>query len=225
MIDPGPDMESHVRALSVALEPAEEVSILLTHWHRDHAGAAIRLAERTGALLRAPLSYQVPEGSEVAAHGVREGDRVSTDQGDLVVLEVPGHSRDHLAFHWVGGDAVFVGDLLLGKGSTTWIGEYPGCVGDYLNSLRKLEALSAGVLYPAHGPPLSDPPAALERFRSHRLERVEEVRIARGKYPGASPEELATVIYGGEIPEKLAKAALASLEAALFHLEKLEAGN
>ena len=218
-------MESHVRALSAALEPAEGARILLTHGHRDHAGAALRLAERTGASLLVPISYELPEGSEIAVRGLREGDRVSTDQGDLVVLEVPGHSRDHLAFRWAEGDAVFVGDVLLGKGNTTWVGEYPGCVQDYLNSLNKLEALGAGVFYPAHGPALSDPSLALERFRCHRLDRLEEVRIARASYPGASPEELAEVIYGGEIPEKLAKAALASLGAALFHLDNGEVGN
>jgi glyoxylase-like metal-dependent hydrolase (beta-lactamase superfamily II) len=221
VIDPGPDMESHVRALSVALESAEEARILLTHWHRDHAGAAIRLAERTGAVLMAPPSFAVPER---AVQGMREGERVPTDDGDLVVLEVPGHSRDHLAFHWVEEDAVFVGDLLLGRGSTTWIGEYPGCVRDYLDSLEKVEALGARTVYPAHGPVIIEPSVVIERFRAHRLARVEEVRAARAQHPAARPEELAAIIYGGEIPERLAKAAVASVEATLFHLEKSETG-
>ncbi len=224
MIDPGPDVESHVRALSAALEPAEEIRILLTHWHRDHAGVAVRLAERTGAVLMAPQTHAFPEGSEVAVHGLSEGDRVLTDEGDLEVLEVPGHTRDHLAFRWPRGDAVFVGDLLLGRGATTWIGEYPGCVGDYLKSLLKVEGLGVGVLYPAHGPAITDPPAVIERFRAHRLDRVEEVRAARAKHPAACPEELAALIYGGEIPEKLARAAAASVEAALFHLDESETG-
>jgi hypothetical protein len=51
------------------------------------------------------------------------------------------------------------------------------------------------------------------------MDRLEEVRAARWEHPEADPMELATVIYGGEIPPKLAKAARASVEAALFHLD------
>ena len=213
-------MESHIRALSAALEPAREIRILLTHGHSDHAGAACELARRTAARLLAPASYRLPEGVDLPLEILKEGDRVPTDQGGLVALEVPGHTRDHLAFHWVEAGALFVGDLLLGKGNTTWVGEYPGSVEDYLSSLGKVEALGAAILYPGHGPPLTSPSTALERFRRHRLDRLEELRAVRLEHPDADPGELAALIYGSEIPPKLVKAALASVEAALFHLDR-----
>ncbi len=144
-----------------------------------------------------------------------------TSLGEVVAVEIPGHTRDHLGFLWGRADALFVGDLLLGRGATTWIGEYQGCVRDYLSSLDRVEALSSSVIYPGHGPPITNPGLVLERYRRHRLERLEQVRAARLENPSAGAGELAAIIYGGELPEKLLKAARASVEAALFHLDRV----
>lgn len=219
VIDPGPDEDNHIRALSVALEQAKTVRVLLTHRHSDHAGSAVRLADEVGATLLGPPSCKPPSGSGVPFTALREGDRVATDQGGVTVVEIPGHTQDHLAFFWEEAEALFVGDLLLGKGNTTWIGEYLGCVQDYLDSLDKVEALGADVIYPGHGPPISSPSISLKLFRRHRLKRLEQVRKARLEHPEAGARELAELIYGGEIPEKLAKAARSGVEAALFHMD------
>lgn len=218
VIDPGPDEDGHIRALSSALVGATEIRILPTHRHGDHAGAALPLAQVTGGALLASASLEVPEAWGGSVERLKEGDRVPTDEGDLVAFEVPGHTRCHLALHWIEADALFVGDLLLGKGDTTWVGEYPGCVEDYLNSLRKVQDLGVTVIYPGHGPAIRPPAPALERFRRHRLERLEEVREVSRDHPDADPTQLASLVYGGEIPEKLMKAAVSSVEAALFHL-------
>jgi glyoxylase-like metal-dependent hydrolase (beta-lactamase superfamily II) len=219
VIDPGPDEDNHIRALSVALESAKTAQLLLTHRHSDHAGSAVRLADEVGAMVLGPPPCQPPPNSGVPFRALKEGDRVTTDEGILTVVEIPGHTQDHLAFHWEEAGALFVGDLLLGKGNTTWIGEYLGCVQDYLTSLEKVEALGVDVIYPGHGPAITSPVTSLKRFRRHRLQRLDQVRAARLEHPEASPQELAELIYGGEIPEKLAKAARSGVEAALFHLD------
>jgi glyoxylase-like metal-dependent hydrolase (beta-lactamase superfamily II) len=224
VIDPGPDEEYHIRALVVALEAAREVKILLTHHHRDHAGGAILLARAVGATVHGPPSC-LPgyEGSSGLSFQVlAEGRKFPTDQGELVALEVPGHTKDHLAFHWRRAGALFVGDLLLGRGETTWIGEYLGCMGDYLASLDRVETLGPSVIYPGHGPPIPSPSKALHRFRHHRLERLEQVKVARLENPEADSGQLAEMVYGDEIPDKLKAAARASVDAALFHLELME---
>lgn len=212
-------MDDHIRALCHALESAKDVRILLTHGHSDHAGGASALVEKTGAALLAPAEYETPAGSSIPVLPLSGGDRISTDQGDLVVLETPGHSRDHLAIRWPEAGAVFVGDLLLGRGNTTWVGEYLGCVKDYLASLEKIRRLDPSTLYPTHGPPIQEPLVALNRYRRHRLERLKQVRETRAGHPHANPGELAELIYGGEIPEKLRKAAVRAVEAALYHLD------
>lgn len=231
VIDPGPEVEDHLRALVLSLQAAREVRILLTHGHGDHAAGAPSLAALLSAPILAPPSYGTDSiggavGSALSdGHAVSlltEGDRIPTDEGELVVLEVPGHTRDHLAFHWPEAGAVFVGDLLLGQGNTTWIGEYPGCVADYLASLKKVRSLGPQTLYPTHGPPITDPVFALNSFEKHRLERLEEVREASRAHPQASPGALAEVIYGGELPLRLAKAAAMSVEVMLHHLRESE---
>lgn len=175
---------------------------------------------KTGGALLAPVGYKKPEGFSFSVQRLSDGDRVPTDEGDLVVVETPGHSRDHLAIQWLEADAVFVGDLLLGRGNTTWVGEYLGCVQDYLASLERIRELDPSILYPTHGPPIQDPQVVLNRYRRHRLERLRQVEEARAGYPHADPRELAERIYGGEIPEKLQKAALSAVEAALYHLDR-----
>lgn len=220
LIDPGPDVDDHIRALCHALESALEIRILLTHGHSDHAGGAPALVEKTGGTLLAPVGYTTPDGSSIAVQPLSDGDRVPTDRGDLVVVETPGHSRDHLAIQWPEADAVFVGDLLLGRGNTTWVGEYLGCVEDYLASLEKIRELSPSILYPTHGPPIVEPLVVLNRFRRHRMERLRQVRETRAGHPDSDPRELAEFIYGGEIPEELRKAAMSAVEAALYHLDR-----
>jgi glyoxylase-like metal-dependent hydrolase (beta-lactamase superfamily II) len=211
VIDPGPDVEEHVRALVVALEDAEEVRIVLTHHHGDHAGGARKLSEALAAPVLGPPS--------AGFQPLSEGDSLPTDEGDLEVLSVPGHTRDHIAFFWPQGRAMFVGDLLLGRGATTWLGEYPGCVGDYLASLDRISAWEPGVLFPGHGKAMREPLRALGRFRDHRLERLQRLRSAREESPDASLETLARVVYGRELPPRLVKASLSSIEVMVHHLD------
>lgn len=214
VIDPGPEVETHLRALLVALEHADRVSVLVTHWHEDHAGLATRLARELGGL---PVLGPGGKGPT----SLVDGTAISTDQGPVVAVSTPGHSREHLVFHWPSGHAVFAGDLILGSGDTTWVGEYPGCVADYLESLDRLGALEPDIIYPAHGPPVMAVRSTIDRFRAHRLSRIAQVREALGRTPTAGIEELAEEIYG-EVPPELAGAARRSVEVVVHHLGQAE---
>jgi glyoxylase-like metal-dependent hydrolase (beta-lactamase superfamily II) len=206
VIDPGPDVEDHVRALASTLAHANEVTILLTHGHPDHAAAASALAAALHASVAGPGTLSVDRP-------LRDGDTVATDAGELVAVATPGHTREHMSFHWPERRAVFVGDHLLGQGDTTWVAEYEGCVADYLDSLDRLRRLEAEVLYPAHGPPLLDPAAALDRFEEHRRARVRQVEEALAARPDATAAGLVEIVYGSTLPRGMEPAALQSLEA------------
>ncbi|MGO3367424.1 MAG: MBL fold metallo-hydrolase, partial [Agrococcus casei] len=91
VIDPGPEIESHLDAIcehNVRL-------VLVSHWHGDHTDAVDTLHKRTGAPVRAldPAWCR-------AAEPLTDGEVI----GDLRVLAVPGHTADSVAF--VTGDAV-----------------------------------------------------------------------------------------------------------------------
>lgn len=207
MIDPGPNVASHVRALASAVASADEVVVVLTHGHGDHAGAVDAFVEATGAEVYGPTD--VPEVDVV----LTDGSVVETDEGALTAVHTPGHTREHLCFHWKARRALFAGDLLLGEGDTTWVAEYPGCVADYLGSLERVRALDLGVIYPTHGPPLQDPAAALDRFERHRRARIRQVEEAMSLYPDADMDALLDMVYGGDLPASVRGAARESLSA------------
>jgi glyoxylase-like metal-dependent hydrolase (beta-lactamase superfamily II) len=211
VIDPGPDVDDHVRALASRVVDAERVSILVTHGHADHAGAADALATRTGAEV-------FGTGFKRLAHG----DSVETDEGALVAVHTPGHMREHYCFHWPARRSLFAGDLVLGEGDTTWVAEYPGCVADYLASLERVEKLDLSVIYPAHGPALTDPAGALARFRTHRMRRIEQVRDALRAEPEADGERLLDVVYGATLPGSVRGAARLSLSALVDYVNGVE---
>jgi glyoxylase-like metal-dependent hydrolase (beta-lactamase superfamily II) len=210
VIDPGPDVEEHARALFHALAGAMEVRIILTHGHADHAGSARILSEAFGApVLGAPSMGFLP---------LKDQERVPTDEGDLISLTTPGHTRDHVAFYWPRAKALFAGDMVLGRGTTTWLGEYPGCVADYLASLQRVLDLAPDIVYPAHGPAIRSPRKTLETYRDHRLARLEQVQAVRKGNPGASVEEILQAVYGENLPARTSVAARRSIQVMLHHL-------
>jgi glyoxylase-like metal-dependent hydrolase (beta-lactamase superfamily II) len=211
VIDPGPaDDDAHVEALARRMSQADEVMILLTHGHPDHAGGLEALVERTGAQVRGV-------GHDLATV-LCDGDRVETDQGTLIAVETPGHADPHLVFHWPDAGGAFVGDLVLGRGDTTWVGEYPGCVADYLASLERVERLGCEVLFPAHGDRITDVTGCLGRYRAHRLERIEQVREVLRSEPDADLDRVYRVVYGEGVPGGYRQAAEMSLDALLDYV-------
>ncbi len=218
LLDPGPDVESHVRALRAWVEDADRVRLLLTHGHADHAGSAGRLAELLGAAVMGP------RGVAEVDTPLADGAEIVTDEGTLRAVDMPGHARPHFCYHWVEANALFVGDLILGEGDTTWVGEYAGCVEDYLNSLTRVRALAPAKLYPAHGPPVEDVPATLHRYESHRRERIREVADALRAMPDATPDDLLRMVYGRNLPSAIAGAARMSLGALLDHVRRSHSG-
>jgi hydroxyacylglutathione hydrolase len=216
VVDPGPDLPEHRTALLGALRDATEVTLLLTHGHADHAGGVSALVE---ALDVAGIPATVRGSGHQRAQPLRSGQTVESDAGTLVAIPTPGHTADHLAFHWPRQDVVFPGDTVLGAGETTWVGEYSGCVADYLESLDRLRTLGARLLLSAHGPPRTDVAAVLDRFEAHRRRRIEEVhRILLGA-SRLSDAALFRRVYGDDLPTEVRDAARRSVVALRHHVE------
>jgi glyoxylase-like metal-dependent hydrolase (beta-lactamase superfamily II) len=177
VIDPGPDDEGHLRRIcAVAAQAGQRVEqIVLTHGHSDHSAGARRLAELTGAPVRA-----VDPAHRLGAGGLASGDVVTAGGCELLVMATPGHSSDSVCLQLPADGAILTGDTVLGRGTT--IIARDGSLGDYLGSLDALRALAEEAdltaLLPGHGPLLANPAATLDFYITHRAERLAEIQAA-----------------------------------------------
>ncbi len=216
VVDPGPEIESHLDAVA---EQAGDVSVvLLTHGHADHSQAARTFAERMGCGVRA-LDPQHRLGSE----GLGDGDVVAADGLEVHVVATPGHTSDSLSFLLPAERAVLTGDTVLGRG-TTVVAHPDGQLGAYLDSLQRLHALAEAreveQVWPGHGPVISDALSVLDYYLAHRQERLEQVREALGSLdPGAAdlPRQVVERVYA-DVDPILWGAAELSVRAQLAYL-------
>ena len=188
VVDPGPDIPAHVAAVRAAADDAIE-GVVLTHAHADHAEAAGRFD--------APVT--LPGEGEVV--------------GPFRALATPGHSADSVCL--VAGGLCFTGDTVLGQGSV-FIAPGEGSLSAYLTSLGRLRELELDVLYPGHGPPVSDPAAKLDEYIAHRLER--EQRLVDALDAGLRGRDELLDSAWSDAPPALRDFAALSLAS---HLEKL----
>ncbi len=193
VIDPGPDDEGHLqRICAVAADRGQRVAdIVLTHRHPDHSAGAPRLAELTGAPVRA-----VDPEHRLGSEGLIAGDVLTSGGCELRVIATPGHTSDSVSLQIPADDVVLTGDTVLGRGTAVISDD--GSLGDYLDSLRRLRALAEetglSALLPGHGPLLTDAPGVLDFYLTHRAERLDEVRAALAA-GDRSPAEIVARVY------------------------------
>lgn len=203
VVDPGPALPAHVNALARAVEELGGLGgIALTHDHVDHSEGVQALRER----FQAPVAAARGSADQKLVDGMCVG--------PLKALALPGHAPDHVAL--LAGPVCFSGDAVLGEGSV-FIAADRGALVGYLNGLRRLRECDLQVLCPGHGPPVWDPPAKLDGYVSHRLERERRLleALAQGR---RSAEDLLDAAWS-DVPADLRPAAAMTLAA---HMDKLE---
>lgn len=141
IVDPG-DPEPVERAL--AARGLELAGIVVTHHHSDHTGGVSQLAERHGAEVLGPVSERVPQ----VTRALRDGDAVEIAGARFEVIEVPGHTLDHIAYHSAAEGVLFCGDTLFAGGCGR---VFEGTAAQMQNSLARLAALPGDTrIYCAH---------------------------------------------------------------------------
>ena len=218
VVDPGPDDPAHLQALMDAAH-GDIRWILLTHTHRDHAPAAGRLRELTGAKILGGGAVRGAQG-----HVELDFDRVLQDGeclqlGELTLraIHTPGHASNHFCYLLEATGMLFSGDHLV-QGFTVVIVPPDGNMRAYLDSLERLRALKSSIIAPGHGFLIGEPEQEIDRVVRHRLAREQKVRrVLHGQGGGATLTSLLPLVYD-DVPPTLHPLAARSLEA---HLEKL----
>jgi glyoxylase-like metal-dependent hydrolase (beta-lactamase superfamily II) len=218
VVDPGPDDPSHVEAVCAA-GGGRIAWILVTHTHRDHAPAARRLRERTGATVVG--SWPPDDGRQDRRFRPdavpADGERVLLEGAAMRCIATPGHASNHLCFLHEQTGVLFTGDHVLGHVSPVILPP-DGDMAAYLRSLARLRELPLSCIAPGHGPLLERPCEVIDALVAHRLAREDQVLDSLRGLGAATLEQLLPAVYEDLRPE-LHPIAVHTL---LAHLLKLE---
>ena len=131
VVDPG---EPEPVTEYLAREGLELVAVLATHHHPDHVGGIEELVAARKVPVFGPKGERIP----ALTHPVGEGDAVRIPElgAEFSVLEIPGHTRAHVAYYGLG--SLFCGDTLFACGCGR---VFEGTPAQMLASLQKLAAL------------------------------------------------------------------------------------
>jgi hydroxyacylglutathione hydrolase len=130
LIDPGdPNLVRRVLASGLKL-----AAVFITHHHYDHIDGLADLMMHTSVPVYAPDDARIP----LATHRVHHGDVIQIDALDsqFLVMEVPGHTRSHVAYY--GAEHLFCGDTLFSLGCGRL---FEGTHAQMLSSLDQFTAL------------------------------------------------------------------------------------
>ena len=218
LIDTGAGVPEYLPLFAAYLERrgwARPERIVLTHRHRDHMGGVTPLRERFPGIPVAKMIFKdaaLPEG----IRDLHDGQPVAGDGVTLIPIHTPGHASDHLCYYLPEEQALFTGDLILG-GSTTVIPDEDGDLGQYLDSLRRVQGLGVRRIYPAHGPVIEDAPGKIQEYLDHRMLRERQILEMLGGGARTIPD-MVKAIYT-DVPVALHGHAAMSVHS---HLKKLK---
>jgi glyoxylase-like metal-dependent hydrolase (beta-lactamase superfamily II) len=206
VIDPGPRIDSHAKAIVSTLADNTCLGILVTHGHEDHAPLANPIAADLGVATfgAGPAPDFEPDVVLI------EGSEIGFGASQLRVLATPGHSNDHVCFQM--DRALFSGDHIMG-GSSVMVED----LASYLDSLRKLSPLLLERIYPGHGEEIEQPQETIDWYIAHRLQREREI-IAALEAGAVTVADVVEAVYV-DVDKSLHPLAAISVAA---HLRKLE---
>jgi ribonuclease/clavin/mitogillin len=178
LVEPATPYEEERRAWiewarGIASQGRTIIAIFATHHHTDHIGGLRVFAEalRVPVLAHAKTVARLKDLEGLEVRPVEDG----ADVFGWTALHTPGHAPGHLCLWNARARTLIAGDMVA-NGSTIIIPpDDDGDMAQYLEQLRRLDALSATLMLPAHGEPIDDPHALLTHYVKHRLERERKV--------------------------------------------------
>ncbi len=246
-IDPGPADADHIQRLwRAALHPdgngGNIAMVVCTHSHPDHSPGAKPLqalcshrppilglpslpTARAASEFTPDRSLSNQELLKLIPRGL--GTNFSSNH-TLQVVHTPGHAANHLCLLLVEDGLLFSGDHIL-NGSTTVIDPPDGHMGDYLESLDTLLALSqqhdVQFILPAHGHVLGGSLVAacgaITHLKAHRLKREAKIAAVVAAHPDGAVDDWLALAYD-DVEPRVWPVAKRSL---LAHLQRLQNTN
>ena len=162
-------------------------AILITHHHTDHQGGVASLLARHPAEVFGPASESITSISQPLHAGATV--RIASCDIEFQVIEVPGHTRGHIAYY--GSGCLFCGDTLFSGGCGRL---FEGTAAQMAASLARLSDLpDETAVYCAHEYTAANLRFALAVEPGNRRlqDRVEAVAAARAKGWATVPSTIA----------------------------------
>jgi glyoxylase-like metal-dependent hydrolase (beta-lactamase superfamily II) len=222
IIDPGPEDDTHLKALLNALNGRPLSHILITHSHMDHSPLSRRLSEKTGAPIyafgnphdsRSPLMERLAQAGDLGGqegidtdfrfdHRLKHGQIIAGDGWELEVIHTPGHLSNHICFANNNTGALFSGDHVMGW-ATTMVSPPDGDLSAFMASLAHLaERKDDRTYYAGHGAPVSNPLAIVNHLLKHRKSREAQI-LDHLSHSSATASQIAKTIYTDVNPRLL----------------------
>ena len=224
IIDPGPNIKSHIDAILKATEKGKITHIMVTHTHADHSPAAKPLADKTGAMVMGYGPHGNTGGGEEGAdydfspqHRLSDRQIVEGLDWEIECIYTPGHTSNHLCYCHKNSGAVFTGDHVMGW-STTLVSPPDGNMGEYFKSLEKMLTRNDKIYIPAHGSIIKNPNKFVKALIGHRKMREAQIKKFLTEIGELSIEKLVTKMYP-KLDNRLIKAAGRSVLAHLLHMK------
>jgi glyoxylase-like metal-dependent hydrolase (beta-lactamase superfamily II) len=168
LIDSGLDQDFlslQEQLLSLGLKVRDIDLVINTHEHLDHIGAnryfqeTAFIAAHRFAATKITLEdhyvtlYRSGDRNEVPLHiHLWLENRSLFDLGShtLEVIHTPGHTSGSICIYEFKTKVLFSGDTVFAGGTLSYIAE-SGSIGDYVNSITRLEARKISKIFPGHG--------------------------------------------------------------------------
>lgn len=159
-----------------------------THWHPDHTGGNAAIKEATGCKITGPAAeFERIPTLDVQVKG---GDTVRLGNHSAAVWDVPAHTAGHIAYHFAGDDAIFVGDTMFAMGCGRL---FEGTAEQMFDNMQRLATLDdATRVYCAHEYTLSNARFAVtvDPDNAALAARLAAVEAARGAGEATVPTSI-----------------------------------
>jgi len=150
IIDPCTLADKVLNNLKKHIKPQDLEYIILTHYHYDHADAALKIKEVTKAKvliheLDAKFLDFKPDRT------LRDNEILDLRDNKLKVIHTPGHTPGSICLFEPKTKSLFSGDTVFPYGSVGRTDLPGGSTEQLIESLKRLCKLDVKVLYPGHG--------------------------------------------------------------------------